>query len=150
MFNIDLFAKAQHIIVIRDCFYNYRKPAHQTLVNTYSPHFYQLAKRKFALECEFLRITDNDFFDARQVVLYSHIKHIVSVCLRNKAKSAHLSGKEQRTAIKAILNDQTTLSVLEEFIPKSVMQKMLCCVLKRKMVRMCYFIITCANFLKKR
>ena len=149
LFNIAVFAKAEHIIVIPDCFYNYRKPAHQTLVNTYSPQFYELTKRKFTLELEFLQITDNDFFDARQVVLYSHIKHIISVFLRNKAKGAHLSGKEQRAAMKSILNDETTRFALSEFVPKNLLQKVLRFVLKCKMVHTCYAVVTVANRMKK-
>ncbi len=149
LFNIYLFGKAEHITVIPNCFYNYRKPAHQTLVNTYSPQFYELAKRKFSLELEFLQITNNTDFDAKQTVLYSHIKHIVSVFLRNKEKSASLSGQQQRAAIRSILNDETTVSTLAEFVPQSVMQKSLCFILKHKMVFTCYVMVTIANLMTK-
>ncbi len=149
LFNIAVFAKAEHITVLPDCLYYYRKPAHQTLANTYSPQFYDLAKRKFHLELEFLQITDNVFFDARQTVLYAHIKHIVSVFLRNKSKSANLSGKDQRAAIRAILNDDATQSALTEYLPKSTAQKMLCLMLKRKMVWACYAVITMVSWIKK-
>ncbi len=146
LFNIEVFAKAEHIKVIPDCLYNYRKPAHQTLVNTYSPQFYDLAKRKFTLEQEFLHITGNNTFEARQIVLYSHIKHIVSVFLRNKSKGAHLSGKKQRALIRSILNDETTRETLDEFVPKGLVQKVLCFVLKQKMVFTCYVMITLVDF----
>lgn len=56
-FNLSLFQKTDKIKVISDCLYNYRKPAYQTLTNSYSPEFLELSKRKFVLEKELLENT---------------------------------------------------------------------------------------------
>ncbi len=149
LFNIALFAKAQNITVIPDCLYNYRKPAHQTLASTYAPEFYDLAKRKFHLELEFLKITENNSFDARQIVFSSHIKHIVSVFIRNRAKGAGLSIREQREKIRNILNDDTTVSMLREYVPSGMINKIVCFLLKNKMTNACYFLAMLANFVKR-
>lgn len=150
LFNIDLFSKAQKIIVLPDCFYNYRRPAHQTLVNTYSPEFYDLAKRKYSLELEFLQKTENDNPTARQKVIYSHIKHIISVFLRNRSKGANLTAKNQKAIIKNVLNDETTVSALEEYKPSGIVNKVISFLFKKKWVNACYYLIICISLLKRR
>lgn len=149
LFNIYLFARAQRVTVIPALLYNYRKPAHQTLANLYAPEFYDLTKRKFYLETEFLEHTGTMDFAAKQTVLYSHIKHIVSVFLRNSGKNAGLSSRAQRQEIKRILNDETTVAVLRDYVPNSIKTKMLCFLLKNKMSNVCYFLVIAANFVKR-
>ena len=54
LYNIAVFEKAEKIKVLDEVYYNYRKPAHQTLASSYSPEFFSLTKKKFTLERQFL------------------------------------------------------------------------------------------------
>ena len=148
LFNISLFSKTEKITVIPDCLYNYRKPAHQTLVNTYCPEFYDLAKRKFNLEAEFLKITDNNTVEARQTIICSHIKHIISVFIRNTSKQAKLSAKKQKQLIKDILEDETTVSALNEFSPQNTVFRIVSFIFRKKMINTCYLLILIASRLR--
>lgn len=150
LFNIDLFSKAGKIKVISDCLYNYRKPAHETLANTYTPEFYDLAKRKFSLEKDFLKITDNNDYDSRQTVICSHIKHIISVLLRNRSEKADMTVKEQKNFISDVLCDETTIAALEEFEPKDIVFKIVAHILKQKKVNLCYVMVVFASLIKGR
>ena len=149
LFNIFIFSKAEKITVIPNCLYNYRKPAHQTLVNTYCPEFYDLAKRKFNLEDEFLKTTGNDTFEARQAIICSHIKHIISVFIRNTSKQANLSVKKQKQLIRDILEDETTVSALNEFSPESTVFRIISFIFRKKMINTCYLLIAIASKIKE-
>ncbi len=148
LFNIALFAKTTEIRMISDCLYGYRKPAHQTLVNTYSPQFYELAKRKYHLEDSFLTACDYRTEEALQTIRFSHIKHIVSVFLRNRSENAHLTGREQRRIIRDVLHEADTVSVLAAYKPSGLVQKALCLVLKRQWKTLCYLAVCAAGIVK--
>lgn len=150
LFNIALFEAAQDIRVIKDCLYSYRKPAHRTLVNSYAPEFYELTKRKYRLERAFLRSVDYQTPQAVQTVLYAHIKHIISVFLRNHAPEAPLSRKEQLAAIRSILSDDTTAEVLREFRPRGLVQTAVAMLLRHRMVYACYGVVVLVNLIQKR
>ena len=150
LFNIAIFAKTPRITTVPDCLYGYRKPAHQTLVNTYSPQFYELAKRKYHLERAFLETIGYAIDAAQQTVCFSHIKHLISVFLRNRSADAALSGKQQRRLIRDALNDTETREVLAEYHPCGLVQKTLCFVLKHKMTTVCYLAVCAADLVKGR
>lgn len=150
LFNIALFAKSEKITVIPDCLYNYRKPKHETLVSAYTPEFYDLTKRKFRLESEFLALTGQESFEAKQTVLYSHIKHIISVFIRNRSKSAGLSVKQQKQKIWEILNDSTTLSVMQQYVPRGIVAKSVCFPIRHKMANCCYILAGLISLVKRR
>lgn len=149
LFNIFLFSKAEKITVIPNCLYNYRKPAHQTLASTYCPEFYGLAKRKFKLEAEFLKTTDNNTFEARQKIICSHIKHIIAVFIRNTSKEANLSAKKQKQLISDILEDETTVSALNEFLPENIVFRIVSFIFRKKMINTCYLLIAIASKIKE-
>ncbi len=149
LFNIQVFPQTEKIKVLDSCFYNYRRPAHQTLVNTYSPEFFELVKRKFNMECEFLKNTNSDTEDNLQYIYFIFVKHLFSAFLRNGAKSAALSGKEQIKLIKEYLNDSVTEGVLNKYRPEGIVCKVLKMILKGKMARICYFCTSIIAVLKK-
>lgn len=149
LFNINLFSLTQNISIIPDCLYIYLKPQHQTLASAYSPEFYELSKRKFLLESEFIIKTGIVNNESRQMVLRSHINHILSTFTRNKSKKAGLSAKEQKQQIRAILNDGTTIETLKEFQPKNIVYRIIVFLFKNKCVNTCYLLAGIIGKLKK-
>ncbi len=150
LFNIALFEKAAQIRVIGDCLYTYRKPAHRTLVNSYAPEFYELTKRKYRVERAFLQAIGLQTPRAVQTVLYSHVKHILSVFLRNHTPESKLSRKEQLQTIRAILSDDITVQVLREFRPRGAVQAAVALLLRSRMAWVCYAAVVCLNLIQKR
>lgn len=149
LYNVFLFQRTDKIKVIDDCLYNYRKPAHQTLANSYSPDFLELSKRKFSLEKELLKNAGADCEENLQFIYYVFIKHLLSYFVRNRAKSAKLSAKEQKQLIKNALNDQTVLNVLNEYKPNSLPLKVITFALRNKKITICYFISAIIDFIRK-
>ncbi len=149
LFNIQLFEKTEKIKVIENCFYNYRKPATQTLVSAYSPEFFNLVKRKFGMEKTFLKHTKSDTQENLQYVYFIFIKHLVSVFIRNGSKSAKLSQKQQREKIKEVLSDSVTKNVLSKYKPQGLALKILTEVLKSGNTLLCYYMVTVVKILIK-
>ncbi|MBQ9945301.1 MAG: glycosyltransferase family 2 protein [Clostridia bacterium] len=138
LFNIELFKDISHITVIPKNLYNYRKPPHETLTSAYSPIFYDISKRKYLLEKEYL-ISASAFTEKnRQVIYASHIKHIISTFLKNHSKNSKLSPKEQKEKIRQILNDELTIEVLNNIRPDGIIMKVITKLLKSKSVFLCY------------
>lgn len=148
LFNIQLFQKTERIKVISTSFYNYRKPAHQTLASSYSPDFLNLSKRKFELEKEFLQNTGCDNYHNLQYIYYIFIKHLLSFFVRNQAKAAKLSIKEQKQIIKSSLSDVKVTEVLQAYNPKGAAMKILTYILIHKKINLCYLATCAINFLK--
>lgn len=148
LFNIYLFGKIPHIKTISDCLYFYRKPAHETLVNTYAPEFFSLCKRKYSLEKEFLLAMDDFSGENEQLIYFSYVKHLISVFLRNRSKKAGLSGKKQREKIKEALSDEMTTEVFSAFTPSGIMMKAVMLILKSGSPLLCHMFILAAERLK--
>lgn len=148
LFNIDLFGKAKFVKVIGDCLYCYRKPAHETLVSAYSPDFFHLCKRKYKLEKEFLEKTNGSTFESTELIFESHIKHLISVFLRNRSPKAALTAAEQKRKIKEILNDEVTVEVLSQYQPRGIKYRIIGFILKRKMINACYLLTLAISYLQ--
>ena len=70
LYNIDLFSKATYIKVIPDTLSNYRKPAHETLVSAYAPEFFDLCKRKYTLDREYLKTVNAETEEYLQLLIH--------------------------------------------------------------------------------
>lgn len=147
LFNIYVFSKAAYINVIPDELYYYRKPQHETLASAYNPDFFNLCKRKYLLEKEFLTTTGSTKKENYQLIYNSYIKHLISVFLRNKSKKANLSKKEQLNQIKLILNDELTVDVLGKYTPNGIVMKIISTLFKIKSPRICYIFTCFASFI---
>lgn len=147
LFNIDLFSKAKFIKVIPERLYNYRKPQHETLVSAYAPEFFDLCKRKYNLEKEYLSLVNATTEENLQLIYYSYIKHLISVFLKNSSKKAGLSIGKQLENIKLVLNDTVTEEVLSSYKSSSLFTRVLLFVLKRKLTIICLLGILVAKFI---
>lgn len=136
LFNVHLFGKSENIKVISDCLYNYRKPAHQTLANSYSPEFLELSKRKFNLEKELLENTGCALEENLQFIYYVFIKHLLSYFVRNRV----LSKKEQKELIKSALSDAFVLDILSRYTPNGLAMKIIAYLLKKRKIMLCYYL----------
>lgn len=123
LFNIALLPKAERIQCIPDALHFYRKPAHETLASKYSPEFFDLCKRKYTLEREYLAGAEAEEYVP--AVCESFVKHLVSAVLRNASPAAGLSRKAQKQALENMLRDPVTRSVMEDFRPKSAVYRLL-------------------------
>ena len=134
LFNVFLFQKSKKIKVISDCLYNYRKPSHQTLANSYSPEFLELSKRKFSLEKELLENTGCDSEENLQFIYYVFIKHLLSYFVRNKV----LSKKEQKVLIRSALNDSFVTEILSLYKANGTVMKIIAYALRHKQINICH------------
>ena len=130
LFNISLFEKADRIVTISDILYYYRRPAHETLGTQYAPDFFELSKRKYALEKGFLEECGALSEAAKCLICGSYLKHIVAAVIKNHVAAERLSWGQQIERIEAMVNDATTVAVVEDFIPKRVEFRLL-----KKLVR---------------
>ncbi len=144
LFNVFLFGKSEKIKVISNCLYNYRKPAHQTLANSYSPEFLALSKRKFTLEKELLINTGCDTEENLQFIYYVFVKHLLSYFVRNRV----LSKKEQKQLIALALKDLTVNDILSQYRPNGMAMKFITYALKNRKVNLCYFLSVLINKIK--
>ena len=150
LFNIQVFQKAEKITVLNDVLYNYRKPAHQTLASAYSSEFFNFAKRKFALEREFLENMGVANEENCQFVMENHLKHILSTIIRNASKRANLTRKEQKKKVVEILEDHDSKMVLSQFVPHGIQYKVICSVLKTGNPTICIALAKAVDFAKKK
>lgn len=117
LFNIALFGCADQIDSVDVVLYYYRKPAHETLVSKYAPDFFELSKRKYRLEEEFLgscNCLTGEYYD---LIRLGYLKHLVAAVLKNKSKSAALTKQAQLEKIGQMLNDPLTVEVVRDFVP---------------------------------
>ncbi len=145
LYNVELFQKTEKIKIIKNCLYNYRKPAHQTLANSYSPEFLNLTKRKFLLEKALLNNTGINTDENLQFIYYVFIKHLLSYFVRNRV----LSAKEQKQLIKLALCDNDVVLVLNNYRPNGIALKIITKILKTKMVLPCYVLAMIIDTFKK-
>lgn len=143
LFNIKLMDKTKNVTVIPDCLYNYRRPAHQTLVNTYAPEFFVTIKRKHLLEMTFLENNCCCSYDNLQYIYYIYIKHLISYFIRNQSAVSH---KNQKKLIKEALNDYLTQEILKKYRPTPSM-KIIFWILKTKNCSLCYLSAKMINFI---
>lgn len=113
LFNIAAFDKTDAIKLIPDPLYRYRKPAHETLVSRYHPQFFDLCCRKYALERAFLVSHDALNEETESFIAEAHLKHVVSVIIRNRNKKAKLSLARQLKKIKEMLRAAPTAEALQ-------------------------------------
>lgn len=144
LFNIKILYRARLVTVIPDRLYNYRRPHHQTLVNTYNPYFFCIAKRKHILEIDFLENTHQKTESNLQYVYFMYIKHLFSYFLRNKIKSY----KEQKKLIIEALEDELTTHIFEHYKPHGK-EKIIFGILKTKKPLLCLITAKTIGFLKK-
>lgn len=124
LFNIAVFAKAKTLKTVDAAYYNYRKPQHETLASRYNSKFFELCKRKYTLEKQFL--TDCGCYEQyASLIDEMYIKHFVSVILRNRSKSATLTKNEQKRLIKEMCTDSLTVQIMENYRPTSTVYKIL-------------------------
>ncbi len=141
LFNIELFGKATAIKTIPEPLYNYRKPAHETLVSAYAPQFFDLCKRKYALETAYLRAVGADTDEYCQLTYFMYVKHLISVFIKNRSPKAALSVKQQLAKIREVLRDETTKEVLSLYRPQGLVMKAVAFLLKNKMAAATYLMV---------
>ena len=149
LFNIEIFKKANTVRCISQPFYNYRKPAHQTLVSSYSPNFFGLIKRKYLLEKDFLKQMDIENDESLSLVYLNHIKHLISTYIRNQSPTAKLSILQRIDFIKNTLRDDTVKRALKECKPKGLKNKIICWVLKTGNPWLCLYFAKCISIIQK-
>lgn len=150
LFNIDVFGKTTHIRVLDKALYRYRKPAHETLVSRYHPEFFDLCKRKYLLEREFLTARRGLTPEAQNKIAEAHLKHVLSVTIRNRSEKAKLSGKEQRVKIRYMLNDPITREALAVLKPHGLPMSVLAVLARCRFVFLWYCAGVAAQFLIKK
>lgn len=148
LFNIQVFPQASKIELIGRALYCYRKPAHETLVSAYSPDFFELCKRKYTMEQDFLRRTGADTFENRQLIAESYIKHLISVFIKNRSPKAALSVKEQYRRIRAALTDELTVAVLRGYKTTGLFYKIIVFIFKHRLVVLSHFMAVAASFVQ--
>ncbi len=147
LFNIYVFSKATNINVIPDELYHYRKPQHETLASAYNPDFFNLCKRKYLLEKEFLATTGSTKEENQQIVYASYVKHLFSFFIKNKKSNANLSFKEQLNQMEAALKDELTIEVLNKYIPDEFILTIVSKILKTQNTTICYILTCIASFI---
>lgn len=130
LFNIHLFAFVNHVKTISAPLYLYRKPAHETLASRYNPAFFELSKRKFELEKQFLLSCDSYCGAYKATALQGYIKHVFSAVLRNRSHASGMGFSEQREAVRRMLCDEVTKEVIAAYKPQELPFKMLLLLLK--------------------
>lgn len=149
LFNIQIFQKAKTVKCISDAFYNYRKLSTQTLSNTYSPLFFELAKRKYGLEKEFLTNMNIINGESLDLIYLNHMKHVVSAFIRNQSPSANLSTKEKNDFILETLSDETVLQVLNNYNPHGLQNRVVFYILKTKSPVLCRMLAKIISLFEK-
>jgi len=123
LFNISLLPKAATVRCIDKALHFYRKPAHETLASKYSPEFFELSKRKFNLEQEYL--TQANAEEYTDLICQNFVKHLISAVLRNASPAASLSRKEQKALLGEMLRDEVTVSAVTTYTPKNFVYRLL-------------------------
>ena len=137
LFNIAVFACADEVKCIPNTLYFYRHPAHETLATKYSPDFFALSKRKYALEKAFLENMGVNTEENRQQIMHNFVKHVLSAFIRNRSRAAHLSFRTQMILIHRALRDRVSVEVLREYKPHGVM-RLVCLIFKGRWAVGCW------------
>lgn len=125
LFNIAVFAASPSAAAIPEALYTYRRHAHETLVNKYSPAFFTLAKRKYGLEKAFLK-QQNALDEANaSFFAYAFLKHVISAAVRNRSERAALPVKRQKELAREMLRDPVTKQALADFRPVGAKQALI-------------------------
>ncbi len=132
LFNIAVFGVAESVLSINEAYYLYRKPTHETLASKYSPEFFELAKRKFLLETEFLKNNDTYFEPFLQQIDKGYIKHFISAVIRNSSRSANLSSAQQKASVLLMIDDEVTKCVLNRFHTNDIVMKLVVNLMKKR------------------
>ncbi len=149
LFNISVFSYAKAIVTLPQPFYTYRKPAHETLASRYSPEFFELSKRKYLLEEEFLKNCDALAGDALYQVQCRYIKHLISTIIKNKSKAAGLTVTQQKNAIREMVRDSVTVHAMEQMQPVGLKYTMLCSAIRNQQVNMLLMIGCGVSFMQQ-
>ncbi|NLL63291.1 MAG: glycosyltransferase family 2 protein [Ruminococcaceae bacterium] len=150
LFNIFVFQQSRLVITLEEALHWYRRPAHQTLVNTYCAEFFDLCKRKYLLEKDFLENMQVLTEENIQFISTSYVKHLISVFVRNQAKKPKsLSKQEQLKEISKILNDDLTKKVLERYKPSSLIMNIIVKIMRKKCIYLCYMLASITNLSQK-
>jgi glycosyltransferase involved in cell wall biosynthesis len=149
LFNIDLFGKAEAIRSVSDVFYHYRKPAHETLASQYSPEFFELSKRKFLLEEEFLKNCNAHFGIYQHQIHCGYVKHLVSAVIRNGSKASGLSRSDQKKLVCVMLSDPITIRVMEEMKPEGIVYNAICFLIRTKCATLFLLLCTLIDGLRR-
>ena len=134
VFNIAVFPKAEKVVVVDYILYHYIKPPHTTLGSTYNAKFYEICCMRYDKEYELLKncgIEDEKYLQAIKNI---HIKHLLSVFVKDLSPAAKLNNKQRKLHIKEILNDAKTVKILKDSHSASKAIKVLEFVFKHKMV----------------
>lgn len=150
VFTAEIFSRTTKIAGIPDALYVYRKPAHETLVNRYRPEFFALCKRKYQTELALLENCGTATAEHLQLVYANHVRHLISVILRNRAKSAGLGRKARASQIRILLTDASTKEVLREIRPVEPEMKLTVAVLKTGKPFLCEAFACCIGFVRTR
>lgn len=136
-YNIQLFEKASTIKCMSYAFYNYIKPTTQTLTTSYSPIFFDLAKRKFKMEKAFLSSMNCQSEDTLNLVYFNHMKHFISALIRNQSASSNMNLSEKINFVVEKLRDETITELLNNYKPRGLQNKLIFQVLKTKIPLLC-------------
>lgn len=148
LFNISVFEYASVIGILSQALYIYRKPAHETLASRYSPDFFELSKRKYLLERQFLLkcgVFSNEYFNQ---IHCGYVKHLISAIIKNHTKAASISPSHQRMLIKEMVNDNLTVDVMMEMQPKGI-YKLVCTAINAKNVELLLFLARSISFMQR-
>lgn len=118
-YNIEIFKYAQCVVTVNKAFYNYRKPARETLVSSYNSNFFELSKKRYLSQIQFLRERESLNETTVMQLDYIFLKHVVSTLMKDAAPNANLSWKKRRDCAKIYLNDPLTQKILKGFVTKS-------------------------------
>lgn len=137
LFNIEVFDRASYVCSIPHTLYYYRHPAHETLATKYSEAFFELSKRKYLLEREFVRKKGVETSENVQFVSENYLKHLLSVFMRNYTKTPKMPLSEQMQRIREALADKITQTVLQTYRPSENLRPVYVAV-KNRRVFLCY------------
>ena len=140
LFNIAAFSATDAIRIVPDVYYRYRKPAHETLVSRYHPGFFDLCKRKYRLEQDFLSSHGALNKETKSLIAEGHVKHVVSVIARNHSKKAALSFRAQLSAVKEMLGDPVTQTALSDLEPQGLRMKVTAFLMRKRLALACYLL----------
>lgn len=114
-YNIEIFEKAKNVITTDRAFYNYRRSNRETLVSSYNSDFFELSKKRYLSEVNFLQKM-NAFNQINEQILFRiFIKHIISCLSRDSAGNAQLNLIEKKKNAKKYLDDNITEYVFKSF-----------------------------------
>lgn len=148
-YNIQLFEKASVIKCLSNAFYNYIKPTTQTLTTSYSPIFFDLAKRKFKMEKAFLSSMNFQSEDTLNLVYLNHMKHFISAIIRNQSVSSNMNLSQKMKFVSEKLKDETIVELLNNYKPLGIQNKFIFFVLKTKIPFFCLFTAKIISMIQK-